>query len=157
MLLKSAECLTFLIRFSSNGFRSPMPFIFRCSFDLASIALDRFSTSAKALTQASSIGPSTIFLTTAGEMLTSSTMGPRPFSTFFRFSNLTFNAVDRACKVSISAETCARSFWKLVRFNSTEFSTSSQARIDRWRSSNLALSRSTGTSISTCRTGFIDR
>jgi len=130
------------MRFSNNGLRSLIPFIFRCSFDLASIALDRFSTSPRALTHASSIAPSTIFFTTAGETLISSTIGPNPFSTIFRFSSLMLRAVDRACNVSISAETVARSFWKLVRLISTELRISSQATMDRWRSSNLFLSLS---------------
>jgi len=84
--------------------------------------------------------PSEILDTTTGDTLSSSTIGPSPLSTALRFSNRTLRAVDLACRVSISAETKARSLRKLVRFVSTEFSTSSQARMDLCRPSNLALS-----------------
>ncbi len=87
--------------------------------------------------------PSDILDTTMGDTLSSSTMGPRAFSTALRFSSLTFRAVDRACRVSMSADTAARSLRKLVRLDSTELRMSSQARMDRWSSSNFALSRST--------------
>lgn len=131
---------TLWMRFSSNGLRSLIPLMSRDSFTLPSSALALLSTSARARTHASSIGPSTIFLTTVGARLISSTTGPRPLSTTFLFSNLTLRAVDRACKVSISADTAARSLRKLAKLISTEFRMSSQAKIDLWRSSNFSLS-----------------
>jgi hypothetical protein len=91
--------------------------------------------------------PSDILDTTTGETLNSSTIGPKAFSTAFLFSNLTFRAEDRACRLSISADTAARSLRKLVRLDSTELRMSSHARMDRWSSSNLALSRSTITKL----------
>lgn len=100
------------------------------------------STSANTLTHASSMWPSDILETTRGDTLSSSTTGPSPFSTAFLFSNLTVRAVDLDWRLSMSADTAARSLRKLVRFDSTEDRISSQARIDRCRSSNLVLSRS---------------
>jgi hypothetical protein len=100
------------------------------------------SISTRVLTQDSSIGPSDILCTTTGEMLSSSTIGARPFSTACLLATLTLSAVDLLCNVSMSAETAARSFLKLVRFVSTALRTSSQARIDRCKSSSFVLSRS---------------
>lgn len=88
------------------------------------------------------MGPSAIFDTTCGDTLSSSTIGPRPFSIALRFSSRTFKPIERACSDSMSEETLARSFRNDVRFVSTEVRTSSQARIERWRSSNFDLSRS---------------
>lgn len=136
------DILTVLTSWSSRGFRSEIPLMFCSSFALVSKALDRFSTSFNATTHVSSMTPSDIFFTTAGETVISSTIGPSPLSTTFRFSSRRLNAVDLACSVSISAETAPRSFWKLVRLISTEFRISSHARIDRWRSSNFVLSLS---------------
>lgn len=103
-------------------------------------ATDLFSSSDSAFGHESSMCPSAILETTEGGMLRSSTSGPRHFSTAFLFSSRTLSVVDLACSVSISADTVARSFRKLVRLVSTELRMSSQARIDRCSSSNLALS-----------------
>ncbi len=55
------------------------------------------------------MGPSEIVLTTSGDIATSSIAGPRRVSTTLRFSSLVFIAVDRDCRVSISADTAPRS------------------------------------------------
>lgn len=133
---------TFMTSFSSNGPTSAraLPVVCCEGFFNADVRLSR---SAKVFTHASSMWPSEILDTTTGETLNSSTIGPRAFSTAFLFSSRTFRPVDRAWRVSISADTAARSLRKLVRLDSTEFKMSSHARMDRWRSSNLALSFST--------------
>lgn len=102
------------------------------------------SSSASILAHVSSMCPSEIFEMTSGDRLSSSTRGPRAFSTCFRFSSLLFKAVDRVCRDSMSADTVARSLRKLARLISTELRTSSHASIDRWRSSSLDRSFSPG-------------
>lgn len=124
------EGRTFRTSFSNNGPRSASALVsVWAAFFLCAAAL--LSSSDSAFTHTSSICPSAILETTAGEILRSSTIGPRHFSTAFLFSSFMLRVVDLACSVSISAETAARSFRKLVRFVSTELRMSSQARIDR--------------------------
>lgn len=119
--------LTKFVRSCKRGFRSDAANILSGTLSLLSMALDRLSSSSRALTQAWSIRPSDMFFITAGEIDTSSTAGPSSFSTTLRFSNLVLRAVERDCRVSISAETAPKSFWKLVRETSTDLRTSSQA------------------------------
>lgn len=96
---------TLLVKLSSRGLISDTDLTTSVAFSLSSMIFDRFSSSARAFNQFSSIGPSEIARTTAGDMETSSTAGPSSFSTTLRFSNLVFRAVDRDCSVSISADT----------------------------------------------------
>lgn len=118
---------TLLVKLSSRGLISDTDLTASVATSLTSMIVDLFSSSARAFNQFSSMGPSEIALTTAGDIDTSSTAGPSSLSTTLRFSNLVLRAVDRDCKVSISADTRPRSFWKLVREISTDFSTLSQA------------------------------
>lgn len=98
------------------------------------------SSSDRIFVQDSSIRPVEILVTTSGDTLSSSTSGPKAFSTSLRFCSRRFSADERSCNDSISADTAARSFRKLARFFSTEFRTSSQAVIDRRRLSNVVRS-----------------
>lgn len=88
------------------------------------------------------------FVIISGDTLSSSTNGLSAFSTSFLSSSLLFRAVERSCNDSISAETVAKSLRKLVRFVSTELRISSQAVIERCRSSNLAWSVASAHAIS---------
>lgn len=135
---------TFCTSFSSSGPKSDVALLCCESVVFLLCAAARRSSSVRSLGQLSSTWPVLIFVIISGETLSSSTKGLSAFSTSFRFSSLLFKAVERSCNDSMSADTAAKSLRKLVRFVSTEPSISSQAAIERCRSSNLAWSLSSG-------------
>ena len=107
MTMRSNHTLCF--KFSRSGLTSARALIFPEVSVFFSTALSFFCNSASALMNASSTGPSEMAATICGGMETFSTAGPRSFSTFLRFSNRLFKAVERFCSVSISVETAPRS------------------------------------------------
>lgn len=129
---------TFCTNFSSSGPRSDEALTCCGSSAFLLCEVARRSSSVSNLGQDSSTWPVAIFVIISGDTLSSSTNGLSAFSTSFLFSSLLFRAVERSCNDSISAETVAKSLRKLVRFVSTELRISSQAVIERCRSSNLA-------------------
>ncbi len=118
--------LTLFVRLDSSGLASSTALMATWLFICLWMISDRLSRCTRALTQSSSTASSEIFLTTAGDMLISSTAGPNNCSTNLRFSSMVFRTLDRDCNVSISAETTARSVWKLMREASTDLRTLSQ-------------------------------
>lgn len=131
------------MRFSSNGPRSDQALLFLEPADVLRYAVALLSTSPRALSQGSSMGPSTTLETVSGERLRSSMTGPRAFPMVFLFSSLELRSVDLFCNVSMSAATAARSFRKLAKLDSTEFKTSSHSTIDLCRTSRALLSSTT--------------
>lgn len=89
------ESHTLFVKSSRSGLISVTARILTGPLVFSSITFDRFSNSSSALIQSESIDPSEIVLTTAGAIETSSTAGPRSFSTTLRFSSLVFKAVER--------------------------------------------------------------
>ncbi len=132
-----AFLLTLFISFSSSGPRS-WAALLRDSSAFFLYEAARRSTSLSTLAQDSSMFPEAIFDIVSGDTLSSSTKGLSAFSTCLRLSSRLLSAVDRSCNDSISAETVARSFRKLVKLVSTELNISSHAVMERCKSSNLA-------------------
>ncbi|CAI6330672.1 unnamed protein product [Periconia digitata] len=120
-----------LMRSTRRGLTSSSALMSGWSLVFVDMILDRFSISARARTNPSSMGPSAILRTMTGAMLMSSTAGPSIRSTTLRFSNLVLSAMERFWRDSISADTAPRSAWKLVRSSNLSFSLSTAITISK--------------------------